>query len=54
MAAISETTGGKISNFGGSFYFMKKQFGEVFKPVIHTVINILQKLIKFLEPVVNG
>ena len=53
MAAISETTGGKLSNLGDSVDNLKKGIGESLKPVIDAIIGKINQFVKKLEAVGN-
>lgn len=52
MAAISETTGGKLSNLSDKFTNLKLSIGQKLQPIIHKVIDALSMMIDKLETMV--
>lgn len=53
MAAISETTGGKLSNLSDKFTNLKLTIGEKLQPIIHQGINALSMMIDKLQSLVG-
>lgn len=46
MAAVSETTGGKLSNLSDKFTQLKLQIGQALKPVISATISLLSVFVE--------
>lgn len=53
MAAISETTGGKLSNMSDATDNLKKNLGESLKPIIDKIIDAIKSFVEKLQLVSN-
>lgn len=53
MAAVSETTGGKLSNLSDKFTQLKLQIGQALKPVISATIGLLSVFLEKISKMVT-